>query len=300
VLPSPATGFSAGQLNTASYSKSKVTGLLRVDTDISEHGLAYASISTGYKSGGTQDGGALYQPETLTNYEIGTKFAFLDGHLTWNSAMYYMDFKNFQLSAPITYANGAHGLGFSNVQGDTEVFGIESELAVQLQNDRANLIFSAIPKKRIGTLLYAGSNDYAGFPACPPTAPLGVGNCLNVTGNDLPHAPDVSLTAIYEHDFHLGNGARLTPRLSAQYQSMQWLSWFNLGASDQQKAYVRGDLSLRYTEPGDRWYVNAYVQNVSDGRIRTSAGSSMVNGNLVYISQYLPPRTYGVQLGFWF
>jgi iron complex outermembrane receptor protein len=211
-----------------------------------------------------------------------------------------MDFKNFQLSAPITYANGAHGLGFSNVQGDTEVFGIESELAVQLQNDRANLIFSAIPKKRIGTLLYAGSNDYAGFPACPPTAPLGVGNCLNVTGNDLPHAPDVSLTAIYEHDFHLGNGARLTPRLSAQYQSMQWLSWFNLGASDQQKAYVRGDLSLRYTEPGDRWYVNAYVQNVSDGRIRTSAGSSMVNGNLVYISQYLPPRTYGVQLGFWF
>jgi iron complex outermembrane receptor protein len=300
VLPSPATGFTAGQLNTASYSKSKVTGLLRVDTDISEHGLAYASISTGYKSGGTQDGGALYQPETLTNYEIGAKFAFLDGHLTWNSAAYYMDFKNFQLSAPITYANGAHGLGFSNVQGDTEVIGIESELALQLQNDRANLIFSAIPRKRIGTLLYAGSNDYAGFPACPPTAPLGVGNCLNVTGNDLPHAPDVSLTAIYEHDFHLGNGARLTPRLSAQYQSMQWLSWFNLGSSDQQKAYVRGDLSLRYTEPGDRWYVNAYVQNVSDGRIRTSAGSSMVNGNLVYISQYLPPRTYGVQLGFWF
>ncbi len=81
---------------------------------------------------------------------------------------------------------------------------------------------------------------------------------------------------------------------------MQWLSWFNLGSSDQQKAYVRSDLSLRYTEPGDRWYVNAYVQNVSDGRIRTSAGSSLVNGNLVYISQYLPPRTYGVQLGFWF
>ncbi|OOG66061.1 TonB-dependent receptor [Rhodanobacter sp. B04] len=300
VLPGPATGFSAGQYNTATYSKSKITWLTRVDTDLGEHGLAYASVSTGYKSGGTQDGGALYKPESLTNYEIGTKFAFFNGHLTWNSAAYYEDFKNFQLSAPITYANGAHGLGFSNVQGNTEVIGFESELAYQQQDDRLNLIFSAIPKKKLGTLLYAGSNDYAGFPACPPTAPLGVGNCLNVTGNDLPHAPNVSLTGIYEHDFHLGNGARLTPRLSAQYQSAQWLSWFNLGAPDQQKAYVRGDLSLRYSEPGDRWYVNVYVQNVSDDRIKTSAGSSLVNGDLVYISQYLPPRTYGVQLGFWF
>ncbi|OOG59888.1 TonB-dependent receptor [Rhodanobacter sp. C03] len=300
VLPGPATGFSAGQYNTATYSKSKITWLTRVDTDIGEHGLAYASVSTGYKSGGTQDGGALYKPESLTNYEVGTKFAFFNGHLTWNSAAYYEDFKNFQLSAPITYANGAHGLGFSNVQGNTEVIGFESELAFQQQDDRANLIFSAIPKKKLGTLLYAGSNDYAGFPACPPTAPLGVGNCLNVTGNDLPHAPNVSLTGIYEHDFHLGNGARLTPRLSAQYQSAQWLSWFNLGAPDKQKAYVREDLSLRYSEPGDRWYVNLYVQNVSNDRIKTSAGSSMVNGNLLYISQYLPPRTYGVQLGFWF
>ena len=300
VQPSPANGFTAGQYNTASYSKSDITWLTRVDTDIGEHGLLYASVSTGYKSGGTQDGGALYKPETLTNYEIGTKFSFFGGHLTWNSAAYYEDFKNFQLSAPITYSNGAHGLGFSNVQGNTEVLGFESELALQQQDDRLNLIFSAIPKKKLGTLLYAGSNDYAGFPACPAGAPLGVSNCLNVTGNDLPHAPNFSLTAIYEHDFHLGNGGRLTPRLSAQYQSAQWLSWFNLGAPDEQKAYVRGDASLRYSEPGDRWYVNLYVQNVSDDRIRTSAGSSEVNGSLLYYSQYLPPRTYGVQFGFWF
>ena len=116
----------------------------------------------------------------------------------------------------------------------------------------------------------------------------------------MPHAPNFSLTTIYEHDFHLGNGGRLTPRLSAQYQSAQWLSWFNLGAPDEQKAYVRGDVSLRYSEPGDRWYVNLYVQNISDDRIRTSAGSSEVNGSLLYYSQYLPPRTYGAQFGFWF
>ena len=299
VYPDPSNGFTISQRNTAKYSKSKVTWLARLDTDVGENGMVYASVSTGYKSGGTQDAGTLYAPETLTNYEIGSKFSFLDGHMTWNSAIYYEDFKNFQLSAPIVYPDGNHGLGFSNVGGSTEVFGIESELAYQQKDDRFDLVFSAIPKKKLGKLIYAGSNDYQGLPACPPASNLA--NCMDVTGNDLPHAPNVSLTAIYEHDFHLANGGRLTPRLSAQYQSTQWLSYFNLGSGDQQKAYTRGDISLRYTEPGDKWWVNAYVQNVSDGKIRTSAARFvMPDGSLQYVSQYLAPRTYGVQLGVWF
>ena len=141
----------------------------------------------------------------LVNYEVGSKFAFFYGHMTWNSAIYYEAFKNFQLSAPIVYPDGNHGLGFSNVGGTTKVLGFESELAYQTTDDRFNLIFSAIPKKKLGTLVYAGSNDYQGLPACPPASNL---TRANVTGNDLPHAPDVSLTAIYEHTFHLGNGGR--------------------------------------------------------------------------------------------
>jgi len=64
---------------------------------------------------------------------------------------------------------------------------------------------------------------------------------------------------------------------------------------------VRGDLSLRYSEPGDKWWVNGYVQNVTDKKTRTSAGRFlMADGSLQYVSQYLAPRTYGVQLGVWF
>jgi len=292
-------GFSVSQHNDARYHKNKVTWLARADYIFNKNAMAYVSVSTGYKSGGTQDGGALYKPESLTNYEIGAKFTFLDGHLTWNNAAYYENFKNFQLSAPIVYPDGNHGLGFSNVQGSTKVAGFESELAYQSPDDRANLVFSAIPEKKLGTLLYAGSNDYAGLPACPPQSNLA--SCMNITGHTLPHAPDASLTAIYEHDFHLSNGGRLTPRVSTQYQTMQWLSVFNLGSGDQQKAYLRSDFSLRYTEPQDRWYVNAYVQNLSDDKVRTNAMRfQQANGSFVYVSQYLPPRTYGVELGVWF
>ena len=297
--PSPANGFNISTRNDARYSDDRVTWLARLDTDVGEHGLLYASVSTGYKSGGTQDAGTLYKPETLTNYEIGSKFVFLDGKLTWNTAAYYEDFKDFQLSAPITYPDGNRGLGFNNVKGSTKVAGLESELAYQEQDDRANLVLSFIPKKKLGTLQYAGSNDYQGLPACAPQS--GISACMDITGNDLPHAPNVSLTAIYEHDFHLGNGGRLTPRISGQYQSDQWLSTFNLGDGDKQKAYFRGDLALRYTEPQDRWWAAAFVQNFTDGRVRTSAGRfAMPDGSFQYVSQYLPPRTFGVQLGVWF
>ena len=297
--PSPATGFNISTRNDARYSDDRVTWLVRADTDIGSNGLLYASVSTGYKSGGTQDAGTLYKPEKLTNYEIGTKFVFLDGKLTWNTAAYYEDFKDFQLSAPITYPDGNRGLGFNNVKGSTKVAGLESELAFQQKDDRANLVLSYIPKKTLGTLLYAGSNDYQGLPPCAPQS--GISACMDISGNDLPHAPTFSLTAIYEHDFHLANGGRLTPRFSGQYQSDQWLSTFNLGDGDKQKAYFRGDLALRYTEPQDRWWASAYVQNFTDGRVRTSAGRfAMPDGSFQYVSQYLPPRTYGVQVGVWF
>jgi iron complex outermembrane receptor protein len=79
------------------------------------------------------------------------------------------------------------------------------------------------------------------------------------------------------------------------------LSTFNLGDGDKQKAYARGDVSVRYTEPQDRWWVSAYVQNVADGKVRTSAGRfALPDGSFIYTSQYLPPRTYGATLGIWF
>jgi len=296
-IPGPDTGFNVSAKNDGKYDASKVTWLARVDADLSDNALIYGSISTGYKSGGLQDGGVPYKAETLTNYEAGIKLSFLDHHLTWNSAVYHEDFKNFQLAAPITFIDGSHGLGFSNVQGSTKVTGIESEVAAILSDaDRVNFVFSAIPQKKLGTLIYAGSNDYGGLPACP--AASGIGNCLDVSGNDLAHAPDYSATFIYEHKFTLANNGFLTPRFSGHWESSSWLSTFNLGSGDEQKSYFRGDLSMRYTTPGGRWWTGVYVDNFTDVKVRTNAGrTALSGGGFIYTSQYLAPRTFGVNFG---
>jgi len=301
-IPSNANGFGfgVGGINDGEYNHGQLTWLARADYDVSDDFLLYGSVSTGYKSGGLQDGGVPYKHEELTNFEFGTKLSFWDGQIVWNNAVYYQDFKDFQLAAPIIFTDGSRGLGFSNVSGSTKVWGFESELNARLSDrDRLQLVFSAIPKKELGTLLYAGSNDYQGLPACPPVS--GISNCLDVSGNELAHAPDAALHVVYEHDFELSNGALLTPRISAHFETESWLSPFNLGEGDRQKGYHRSDLSLRYAPASGAWYADVYVDNVEDGKVRTNAGRTAVgNGQFVYLSQYLPPRTVGLNVGFWF
>jgi iron complex outermembrane receptor protein len=84
----PATagsGFSAGH-NDGHYTGTKATWLGRANWDLSKNFMAYASVSTGYKSGGLQDGGLHYGPETLTNYEVGTKNTLFDGAVHFNNS----------------------------------------------------------------------------------------------------------------------------------------------------------------------------------------------------------------------
>ena len=118
---------------------------------------------------------------------------------------------------------------------------------------------------------------------------------MNVTGHALPHAPGGAVTLLYQHDFHLGGGALLSPRVNFHYEGDSWLSLFHDSAGDMQKAYGRADLGLKYSTvtDGHPWNVDFYVQNVADGRVRTNA---YVTSDNIYTSQYLPPRTFGVNL----
>jgi len=283
--PSTTGTFGAGH-NDGHYTGTKATWLGRANWDLSKNAMVYASVSTGYKSGGLQDGGLHYGPETLVNYEVGSKNTLFDGAVHFNNSAYYENFKDFQFSAPVTNPDGTHSLATSNAKG-AKVYGLESELAAKVTRDDTIQLSAAYTHTRLGYLL-AGSNDYA-LPACPDTK---ISKCLDVTGHRLPHSPTVSGQALLEHTFRFGNGDTLAPRVSFHYESSSWLSVFNLGDGDRQKSYTRTDLGLRYSA-AKQWYVDAYVQNVEDGRVKTNAANSFG----AWQSQYLPPRTFGVNVG---
>ena len=283
----PGQGYNPGvPSNDGVYKGNKATWLARVSYDLDRQNMVYASVSTGYKSGGLQDGGRPYGAETLTNYEIGSKHAFMNGAVKWNNALYYEKFKDFQFSAPVTNPDGSHTLVTNNAEG-ADIYGFESELAARLSADDKVQVTFAWTHAKLGHLI-GGSNDYS-LPKCDVP---GIGTCLDVTGNRMPHAPNVSMQFQYQHVFHLADGASLTPRLSTHYETSSWLSVFNLGEGDRQKAYTRSDIGLRYAKPHS-WWVDAFVRNVGDNKVKTSA----MNGFGAWVAQYLPPRTIGINSG---
>lgn len=83
---------------------SKVSWRGALDYTPREGSLLYASVSTGYNSGGFNGGLqyfrselAPFRPETLTAYEIGTKLSLLDRRLRIEASAFQYDYKDLQV-----------------------------------------------------------------------------------------------------------------------------------------------------------------------------------------------------------
>jgi iron complex outermembrane recepter protein len=85
---------------------SKTTWFGNVNWYVTEDIMLFATASTGYKSGGfnSQSSGQtplgeerrIFDPEEVTNYELGVKSTLLNGAMTANATLYRMDIDDFQ------------------------------------------------------------------------------------------------------------------------------------------------------------------------------------------------------------
>jgi len=99
--------FGVGLLDgaTAVYDGDRVDWRISADYHVSDHVMAYATVSTGFKGGGVvarpftylQAVNGAFDPETLTAYEGGLKTNLFDRRLRTNIAVFYNDYKNIQL-----------------------------------------------------------------------------------------------------------------------------------------------------------------------------------------------------------
>lgn len=282
--------------NNGQHKWSRPTWLLKADYDISKDTMAYASVGTGYKSGVLTDGGVHTEPETLTSYEIGAKGKLMGGKVTWSTAVYYANFKGYQISVPTTFPNGASFLLTANAKGAIAK-GLEGELTARLSPvDTLNLAV-AVQRTEIDTLLTADPNLSTNNNITLPTG----SKVRDLKGNELPHSPHFSLNMGYEHRFNLADGARIAPRINSHYETASWMDVFNDGAPSRQKAYTRTDVTVRYTPASDsHWHVEGFVQNLENKDIKTTI--NVVNlppassAAPVWQAMYLAPRTYGMRL----
>lgn len=294
-----------GGRNDGKIEDSATTWLARGEYKPSKDFMAYASVSTGFKSGGLSDGGRRHKPEFITNVEAGLKTELMNRSLALNLAAFHMKYKDMQVSSIEFTGTGVarqQELVTSNAARST-ISGLEAEWTWRLS-----------PATRFGGYASFLKAQYDDFLTCD-SALLNCAlptNVVNLKGEDLPHAPKFSTSFNLEHDFAVGAG-RLTPRLQAHYKSKTKLGPFGTissaapAAAQQQgdgrfqKAYSTIDFSLRYEEGKGRYFVEAFVVNAGDTEVKTDA-AWRANGtaNASFVSFYHPPRTYGLKGGFRF
>ncbi len=117
-----------GGANDGKTEDEKTTWLARLEYDVSDSVLSYASVSTGFKSGGLSDGGRRHLPEELTNYEIGLKTELMERALTLNVSAFLMDYEDMQVSAVERLPSGQQQLVTSNA-ASASIEGVEVEFA---------------------------------------------------------------------------------------------------------------------------------------------------------------------------
>jgi iron complex outermembrane receptor protein len=129
-----ATKFDAALLPSTPLEKdwNSVTYRVAAQYELAEHAMAYASISTGFKSGGfngraQSDFYITFDPEKATAYEIGLKSELLDRRLRLNLAAFQTEYRDIQttlnLPDPVT------GIVTNVVQNpaDARIRGLELE-----------------------------------------------------------------------------------------------------------------------------------------------------------------------------
>ena len=197
-------GFSGTQ---GQFSGGKTDYRLAVDYRWTPELMTYASVSTGFKGGGTNPRPFVasqvvpFGPESLTNYEIGIKSDWFDHSLVFNVAAFYAKYKDIQvvlLSCP-QYSGGSAATPCAAPVngGDANIYGVELEARYRY----GGLTVDATASHQ--HFEYTDVNPQSGIPldsSEPGFQPL-----------------KWSLGAQYE--FHLANSATITPRIDWIYSS---------------------------------------------------------------------------------
>jgi iron complex outermembrane receptor protein len=224
-----------------------------------------------------------FGPEDVVDYELGWKSTMLGGRIRTQLGAYYMTYEGFQ----VVVGDPAVPLFSSivNVADETVLMGLEASAQVRLDAWTVD-VGAAVSNSELGEF-YAADPRIARSGTCNAATGPATANCLNLDGNTQGYAPELTFNIGVQYDFHLANGATLSPRVDYAHIGKAWTSIFNNEAlGDRLEARNLVNLLLSY-KTGD-WTLAAYALNATD-----QTYIAAVNAGLRYAG---PPRQFGVNL----
>jgi outer membrane receptor protein involved in Fe transport len=252
--------------------------------------LVYADWAQGFRDGGVNGGlpGACvkngvpvqFQPDTLTNYELGWKSTWLDKHLVWNGAAYYMPWKNYQslLFDPGVCASSS----FDANIGDARIYGMESNAKYQATSFLSMELSASYNDSRITSDDF--SNQY--FVVKP--------------GERLPYVPYFNWSGNVRYERPVKDALHGYVQYDASHKGDMFNSLQETGSNGLpyvlQPGYTLMNLRFGLNQTDEHWTAELYITNLTN----KNAVIYTNEGNFDLRQTVNEPRVFGVRLSYRF
>ena len=269
-------------------SRHKVDARGGINYPITDEAMIYGVFSQGFRDGGANGGlpascynkgvPQQYVPDTLNNYELGWKTTWLDKHLVWNGAAYYMDWNDLQtiiydinICAPASF--------YANV-GKARVYGGETNVDYRINENWS----------------FQGAASYTDSHLISTTYPTFEGN----VGERLPFVAYFNWSGNVRYDHTLGSSLKWYGQFDVAHKGDMWNDLHVEGSNGfprmLQPAYTLMNLRFGFVPARGNWRAELYCTNLADKNaiVYTNTG----NFDLRYTTN--EPRVIGVRLSYRF
>ena len=276
-------------------SNHRVTYRGAVEFDLASRSLVYASVETGYRSGGfsAATGFETYQPEYITAYTIGSKNRFLDNRLQLNVEAFWWDYRDQQISAVRLDLSGRTANITQNI-GKARIRGIEADgrfLVTPTTLVSADVQYLDAKNKSFS---YTAQN--AGIPpltGCQATLNTVANNySINCAGFRSYNSPKWTINLGAQQTVDIG-GYKFVMGVDTQYKTSRYVGFLYL-SQENLPAVWRTNAQLSFGPGNDRWSISGYIRNIENRRTPVYESTQPIANALV--AGTTAPRTYGIRV----
>lgn len=257
---------------------------LGLDYDLADDVMAYASVSTGFKSGGFNGGFLSFDPaeaavqaqpfdaETLTAYEIGLKSRLFDRHLRFNAAAFLYDYKDLQLYTLVN--TGTIPLTLLDNAANARIYGAEFEVVAKPAPHLTATFNLGLLHSEIRNFSSGGTS---------------------FAGNRLALSPEVTFSGQIDYDIPVSSGMSLNFQPSFSYRSSQFFSADNSPLLMQHGYWLLdGRIALKSND--GHWELAVFGRNLTEQKYVNFATDLTDFGTIEQFTG--EPRTFGFELRF--
>lgn len=263
---------------------------LQLNARPNDNTLVYALLSEGFRIGGFNAGVnetvgfpdefSQYDPDELSNYEIGYKSIWHEGRMMFNAAAYFMQWD--QVQSVVT--NEAGNFFITANAADLEAWGVELEWVVQ-DILIENMYLAA-------TYSYT-KNEFQGDAIIFPDTPTNIRK-----GDELRRTPRNSWSLDLGYDFQVGSSDAYV-RANYWHKDETTTRGFNRQDGDidvPSQNVISASTGIFVND----WQIKLYLNNVTNSRPLLQIFPNSVDQTLPSIASSVRPRTLGLELSYLF